>query len=402
MCGMSQTPRRSLSYGPFIAAMAMGQILSWATVYYGFTSFVLPMMAQTGWSKPLVMGANTVGLLVWGLATYGAGAWVDRGHARGLMCAGCLCAGLGFALWAMAHSPWMLYAAWVLLGLASAATLYEPAFNVITRRFPQDYRRGITAVTLVGGLASTVSFPAVAVLIEGLGWRGALWALSALMLVVALPLHGWALRGDAGVQPMPGQTVDRSMSLPQALRTRNFWLLTTSLAAYAVVIAALWAHAVPLMAAKGLSEAQALGVLVWVGPAQVAGRWLVARFGSGLPLHGLGVAVLWLMTGSMLLLAWGDDPLTLLVWAWVYGVANGLVTIVRGALVPEYFGRAHVGRIGGAMSGVSLILRSAGPVLVAFSLVWLPGYAQAVLVLAGLGALSAVAFMAAKPPRAPQ
>jgi hypothetical protein len=163
-------------------------------------------------------------------------------------------------------------------------------------------------------------------------------------------------------------------------------------------MAALWAHAVPLMAAKGLSETQALGVLVWVGPAQVAGRWLVARFGSGVPLHGLGVAVLWLMTGSMLLLAWGEQTSTLVLWAWVYGVANGLVTIVRGALVPELFGRVHVGRIGGAMSGVSLVLRSVGPVLVALALLWLPGYAQAVLLMAGLGALSALAFMMARPP----
>jgi MFS family permease len=398
---MLRTQPAGLPYSPLIAALSLGQIISWATVYYGFTSFVLPMMAETGWSKPLVMGANTLGLLVWGLATYAAGALVDRGQARWLMSGGCLCAGLGFGLWSQAHEPWVYYLAWVLLGLASAATLYEPVFNVITRRFPQDYRRGITTVTLVGGLASTVSFPVVALLIEHLGWRGALAALSALMLLAMLPLHAWALRGEYG-SPAPASAGEAvSPNLSQAVRTQAFWLLTASFAAYAVVMAALWAHAVPLMAAKGLSETQALGVLVWVGPAQVAGRWLVSRFGSGVPLHGLGVAVLWLMTGSMLLLAWGEQTSTLVLWAWIYGVANGLVTIVRGALVPELFGRAHVGRIGGAMSGVSLVLRSMGPVLVAVALLWLPGYAQAVLMMAGLGALSALAFMGVRRPVPP-
>ena len=30
----------------------------------------------------------------------------------------------------------------------------------------------------------------------------------------------------------------------------------------------------------------------------------------------------------------------------LFGLSNGLVTIVRGSLVPEYWGRAHVGRRG--------------------------------------------------------
>lgn len=400
---MPPSPPDRLAYAPLIAVLSFGQIVSWATLYYGFTSFVLPMMRETGWGKPLIMGANTLGLLVWGLATYAAGAWVDRGHARWLMSGGCLCAGLGFGLWSLAQTPVGYYAAWVLLGLASAAALYEPAFNVITRRFPQDYRRGITTVTLVGGLAGTVSFPVVAWLIGALGWRGALMALSALMIVVMLPLHAWALRGEVGSPTAAalGAPPAVSLDLRQALRTRAFWLLTASLAAYALVMAALWAHAVPLMLSKGLSETQAMGVLVWVGPAQVVGRWLVSRWGTGLPLHGLGVAVLWLMTGSMVLLAWGQQMSVLLLWAWVYGVANGLVTIVRGALVPELFGRAHVGRIGGAISGVGLVLRAAGPVLVALALVWLPGYTQAVLLMASLGALSALAFMGVRRPVPP-
>ena len=367
-------------------------------MYYGFTSFVLPMMAETGWSKPLVMGANALALLVWGLATYLAGAWIDKGHARLLMSSGCAVGAVGFALWAMAKEPWMLYAAHALLGLAAAATLYEPAFNVITRRFPRDYRRGITAVTLVGGLASTLSFPAVAWLIQAFGWRGALWWLAAMLALVLVPLHAWALRGDTGVVEHHGAATEPAVPLSDALRSSAFWLLTASFTAYAVVMAALWAHAVPLMASKGLSEAQALAVLVWVGPAQVAGRWVLARFGSAVSLRRLGIGVLWLMTASMLLLAWAQHPLVLVAWACIYGVANGLVTIVRGALVPEYFGRAHIGRIGGAMSGFSLVLRSVGPVLLAFSLLWLPGYGAGALLLASLGALSALCFMAARPP----
>ena len=55
-----------------------------------------------------------------------------------------------------------------------AMTLYDPAFLILTKRYPHDYRRGITALTLVGGFASTLCFPAANALIAWLGWRDAL------------------------------------------------------------------------------------------------------------------------------------------------------------------------------------------------------------------------------------
>lgn len=392
------SPDRPPGYHGLVASLSLGQILSWAAVYYGFSSFVLPMMGELGWSKATVMGASTLGLLVWGLATYGAGAAIDRGHARALMSGGCACAAAGFALWAAATHPATLYAAWVLLGLASAAILYEPAFNVVTRRFPGHYRQAITTLTLVAGFASTLSFPAVAALIQALGWRGALWCLAALMLLLLVPLHLWALRGADGLVP-PAQTrPEDPATLEQALRMPAFWLLTLCFTGNAIIVAAFWAHVMPLFASKGLDEVQALAVLVWIGPAQVLGRWLLARYGAGLSLRVLGIAVLLAVPVSMAMFALSATTAALIASAWVYGVANGLLTIVRGALVPEYFGRTHLGRIGGAMSGIALVARAVGPLGIAWWLLWVPGYDAALALLAVLGILSAGAFALARRP----
>ncbi|MBL8330650.1 MAG: MFS transporter [Rubrivivax sp.] len=393
-------PQDPRDYQQLVSALSLGQILCWAALYYGFSSFVLPMLSELGWSKATVMGANTLGLLVWGLATYGAGAAVDRGHARALMSAGCACGAAGFGWWAVAQQPWELYGAWVLLGLACAATLYEPAFNVLTRRFPERYRQGITALTLVAGFASTLSFPAVALLIQAFGWRGALACLAALMSLLLVPLHLWSLKGAGGVVMAAGASHgrERTATLGEALRMPVFWLLSLCFTGYSLVMAAFWAHAMPLLASKGLSEAQALAVLVWVGPAQVAGRWVFARWGGGLSLWGLGVVVLLGVPLSMALLAVSQQAWALILSGCVYGVCNGLVTIVRGALMPEYFGRAHIGRIGGAMSAIGLVSRAIGPLAVAWWLLWRPGYDGALWALAALGAVSALAFVGAGRP----
>jgi len=387
------------SFRATVVALATGQLLCWAALYYSFSSFVLPMQQAFAWSKPQMMGAFTLGLAVWGVATYAAGAAIDAGRGRALMTGGAVLAGVGFLVWARIDGLPMLYLAWALLGASMAATLYEPAFNVLTKRFPDRYVRGITALTLVGGFASTLSFPAAAWLIARFDWRVALTVVGAVLLLFVAPLHAWALRGTPRTT-VPGTRHDAvaDATLHEALRERSFWLLTATFTLYSFAAAALWAHMMPAFIAKGRSEAQALAVVVWFGPAQVAGRLGYVAFGRWVSARRLGMMVLGGLPVSLAIFALFDQTPALLLFALLFGVANGLVTIVRGSLVPEYFGRRHVGRISGAMTGISLLARASAPLLTAWLLLALPGYRELLLVLSGVGAASLVAFALARKP----
>jgi MFS family permease len=223
---------------------------------------------------------------------------------------------------------------------------------------------------------------------------------AAVFLLVVAPLNAWALRGPAmGRAPAASDEV-ADATLHEALRTRAFWMLTTAFTLDAFVMAGLWAHIIPIFAARGASEVQALAVLVWIGPAQVAGRVVYAWLGQGWPLRRLGMLVLGGLALSMLLLATATHLTAWFVFAAVYGVSAGLFTIVRGALVPLYFGRAHIGRIGGAMSSVGLVSRAAAPVALAWLLLVLPGYREVMLALAALGLAAVAAFVLAGRPAA--
>jgi MFS family permease len=386
-------------YRSTIAALAVGQLIAWAALYYTFSSFVLPMQHDFGWSKPETMGAFTLGLAVWGVSSYAAGAAIDRGHGRWVMTLGAALAGVGFLLWSQVHTLTLLYLAWTLLGAAMAMTLYDPAFAVLTKRFPDHYREGITSLTLVGGFASTLSFPAVAWLVATWGWRVALGSIGVALLFGVAPLHAWALQGPD--TPSRGSKHDRAddATLHEALRHRSFWLLTVTFTLYAFVSVALWAHVMPAFATKGTSEAQALTVVMWVGPAQVAGRVVYLWLGRFITPRTLGLVVLAGTPLSLALFGLADHLAGLLVFAVLFGISNGLSTIVRGNVVPEYFGREHVGRIGGAMSGIALISRAAAPLVVAWLLLVLPGYREVMLVLAALGVGSWLAFALARPPQ---
>jgi len=392
------TLKGPLSFQATVRALALGQLLCWAALYYTFSSFVLPMQRELAWTSPQLMGAFTTGLAVWGVATYAAGAAIDRGHGRWVLSGGAAIGGLGFMLWSLATSLGLLYSAWVVLGMAMAMCMYEPAFSVLTKRFPDRFAQGITALTLVGGFASTLAFPAAAWLIACCDWRGALQIIGAVLLFVVAPLHAWALRGTPAVLPKPAAgTARQDATLHEALREPRFWLLTTSFTLYAFAAAAIWAHIMPAFAAKGLSERQALAVVVWFGPAQVAGRIAYVMFGKRLSIRALGLLVLAGMPLSLAIFALSNQVGAMLLFALLFGVANGLVTIVRGTIVPQAFGHSHLGRISGAMSAISLLSRAAAPLAAAALLLVVAGYREMLLLLAGLGVAALVAFAMAGP-----
>ena len=138
--------------------------------------------------------------------------------------------------------------------------------------------------------------------------------------------------------------------------------------------------------------------MVWFGPAQVLGRLVHAGVGRGWSPHTLGLAVLAGLPVSLAIFALADRSAALLVFALLFGLANGLMTIVRGSIVALYFGRGQVGRISGTMSAIALLARAGAPLGTAWLLVALGGYRAMLLVLAGSGALALLAFALAGRP----
>src|SRR2546426_181304 len=76
-----------------------------------------------------------------------------------VMPAGSLLGACGLVGLAYASDPVGYFAVWMVLGVAMAASLYDPAFATLGRIFGARARQPITVLTLAGGFASTVSWP---------------------------------------------------------------------------------------------------------------------------------------------------------------------------------------------------------------------------------------------------
>src|SRR5208282_3411023 len=188
------TPREFI-FGPWRAVSVLGvtEILSWGALFYPPVLTVPLIAADHGWSKAFAMGGFSVGLLVGGLVSRYVGALIDRCGGHVVMPCGSLIGALGLVGLVSAQGAVAYFAVWMVLGVAMAASLYDPAFATLGRIFGAAARAPITTLTLAGGFASTVSWPATQFFIDRVGWRGTYLVYAALLAFLAAPLHAFAL-----------------------------------------------------------------------------------------------------------------------------------------------------------------------------------------------------------------
>ena len=279
----SGAPRGAAAFW-FIAGLGIGQIISWGTLYYSFPLIAEPMGRELGHEKPAIYGALTFGLLAASLAAYPVGVAIDRGRGRAVLVLGALLGGLLLVAWSRVESLWALYAVFAGIGVVQAMTLYDPAFAVVAIRFGAEARRGITALTLWGGFASTVFVPVLQALLDRLGWRGALLALGLFNLAVLVALHLVVVRGDS---PKPAPAARPAAAVPHdgtpvawALRQPAFWGLMVAFTVYQGTFSMMTFHIYPMLLERGLDAAAVVGTIAMIGPAQVAGR-IVVQVKSG-------------------------------------------------------------------------------------------------------------------------
>lgn len=383
-----------------IAALGIAQILAWGSSYYLLAVLAGPIVRDTGWPYGWVVGGVSLGLLVAGLVSVSVGRRIEARGGRAVLAASALLLAAGLAAMAAAPTLLLYLAAWTLIGAGMGAGLYDAAFATLGRLYGATARQAITALTLWGGFASTVSWPLSAWLVDAVGWRGACLAYSGLHLCVTLPLVLFAIpaRMPAVVAP---EEADAETQAPLP-RTSVTWLLAVILTT-AAAIAAIWSvHLITILEDRGLSLAAAVGLGALVGPAQVGAR--VVEMASGGRHHPI-----WTLTAAGLLIAGG----LLLLWSGVgvaafamiaYGAGNGIWSIARGALPLALFGPQGYATLMGRLAAPSLIAQAAAPMLGAAALAQLgPDALLSLLVLAAglnLAAIGALAYAAVR--RAPE
>jgi MFS family permease len=361
---------RQFFSGPWRAVPVLGvtQVLGWGVLFYPPVLMMPLIAADRGWSMAFAMGGFSVGLLVAGMVAPHAGAAIDRYGGHVVMTIGSLAGALGLVLLVYAANPIAYLAVWALLGAAMAGSMYDPAFATLGRIFGRAARRPIIALTLAGGFASTVSWPATYALLAWTDWRGAYLVFAALLAFIAAPLHALALPRTRANLDVPAEHA--AAILPEPVlppRGPAFLLVAAGFSAYAFVPSALSAHLLAIFGRVGIEPATVVVIGALFGPSQVTARLCeFALAGNRHPLAIARFAVALLIMAFLLLAAFGFSVATAAAFAMMFGAANGLLTIARGAVPLALFGAAGYGHLLGRIAKPYMLMQAAAPLVMAF------------------------------------
>ncbi|GGF17332.1 MFS transporter [Aliidongia dinghuensis] len=349
----------------FTFALGATQLVSWAVSFYMPAVIAEPAAAELGMSRGSLLAAFSWALIAAGCCAPHIGRWIGRHGGRAPLAAGALAMALGLGLLAAAHGPLLWYAGWTIVGIGMALGLYDAVFATLGGILGKGAAPAITGVTLMGGFASSIGWPVGAYLTATIGWRGTLIVYAAAELVVNLPIVLMMV-------PRPTIVADRTAQRAAATVGPRRGMLACLMGFFTLrwfVTSALAVAILPLLGGMGLSPGEAVAASALIGPGQVAGRLLEWSSGGRFGLIGRAALGASLAPIGIIVLIWGSPiagpAVAACLFAVLYGMSNGIMTINRGTLPLAIFGAEGYAALIGWLAVPVLLAQAAAPTLTA-------------------------------------
>jgi predicted MFS family arabinose efflux permease len=357
-----------------------------------------PMVDELGWARGELGLAVALYLVVSAFATFIAGKLADRMDTRALLGAGTLLGGIGIGLMSLVSAPWqamLLYG--VVFALGNGAASLTTVGVVVTRSAPR--RAGLANASVISGtsVGQLVMIAALAAVLVEIGWRAVFVWLAAAHLLL-LPLLARAL---PGARPPEGASAQRAgLNLGAAARTPRFWLLAAMYAICGLDDFFVATHVVAFAQDRGVGALFAGNLLALMGLTALIGVLAAGALSDRTgPMLATAIAF-----GARIavfgLVALDQSPLSIAIFALVFG-ATFLVTAPLTVLfVRESFGTRHLGALTGIITMVHQIFGGIGAYAGALVFDYSGSYDAAfiaLLVASAVGLVLALMLRAPKP-----
>jgi MFS family permease len=345
-----------------LVRLSFAQMVSWALLYYTFSVVQVPMTTELGWSTPLISGGFSLALLVYACAGPFLGSLFDRRGTWVPMLCGAFGGALVLALWSRVTQPSGYLALMALLGVAMAACLYEPAFYLIARWFPQRRAKAITVLTFFGALASPLALPIIERLCAWIGWRDTLLVLAGFVAIVVIPLLLSLPRRHARI---PASRTGTDSNTKGVLQETRFWWLQCGFITVSVTAIAIPFHLVPYLVERGESLTFAAGCTGAIALVGIGGRLLLGLIGEQRGLIVFTVIVFALMSAAVTSLFLVPGHLGVYVFVATFGLGYGALWPTRAALVTCAWSGPSLATISGVFALGPNLAKAGAPFLAA-------------------------------------
>ena len=347
-------------------------------VQYSFGVFFDPLQSEFNWTRAQISGVFSVYMLLHCILAFFAGWATDKFGPKKVVTSGGAFVGVGLLLTSQVSAPWQLYITYSLMLSIGASIAWTPLMTTTSRWFTQ--KRGLASGIVASGvgLGTVILSPLSSWLISAYGWSTSYFILGVASLVIIL-LPAQLLKREPkemGLLPY-GETdsISKSSQVPseiegltmqQALRTKNLWLIYVSYFFYAICIFIPMGHVVKHAQDVGIDPLVAATFLSVIGGSSIVGRMVMGSISDKIGRRFSIITCLLLLAIMMFCLIKIRSIWAFYVFSAIFGFGYGGVVPTVAALVGETFGLLNMGKIYGSVVMVAGFGGAVSPVLAGY------------------------------------
>ncbi len=336
----------------------------------GIGPFFLPMAHDLGFSRSLLAGIISIGMLFYGLGMPLAGWLVAKHGTKFVLLTGTVIVIISVIWTINSRTPLtFLLSFGILMSVGLAFTSPVALTPLITRWFTRQ--RGMALFFLsTGSMAGiAVMTPVLTFAIQSIGWQSTLLWFAGVFAVVTVPVALFVMRENAppGADLLPGAVNSVSsrpgailpgMAFTQALRTLPFWKICLGLFACGFSMNLLGTHGMPMLMDHGFDAMTSSTGIGLIGLVAIFSTMFLGRLADRIPRRNI-LATIYLIRGLgffALLVVGTHFELYIaaaiggIVWAGSIAMSSAILADIYGVrLVGILYGWAYLSHQIGAM-----------------------------------------------------
>ncbi|MDM1311829.1 MFS transporter [Acinetobacter indicus] len=313
-------------------------------VRHAFGLYLVPMSHEFGWGHNVFSLAIAMQNLIWGAVQPVTGAFADKYGSKIVVAVGGALYALGLLLMAVSSTGWLLnLSAGLILGLALSATSFPILLSAVGRAaHPSKRSLAMGIASAAGSFGQFIMLPTTLLLLQNLGWKGAL-VVSAILMTLLIPL-AWTLKAPmytdsnaATTKPQPALTFKQILVI--AKNHKPFWFLSLGFFVCGFQVVFIGIHLPGYLIDHGFNATTGTIFLALVGLFNIVGTytagWLGGKYSKPhllMWLYGLrGLAIIaFLLLPLSTWTIYGFGVIMGLLWLSTVPLTNGIVANMFG------------------------------------------------------------------------
>lgn len=360
-------------YGNVIVAASAFSMALIFSVHYAFGVFFKPLAANFGWTRAMTAGAFSLVWIMQGLLSIVMGGFNDKFGPRVVLTVGAVLIGGGYLLTSQTHSIWELYLFYGVLVGAGLGSTFVPLTSTTAHWFVK--RRGVmTGIVTSGvGIGALIGPPVANWLIGNYNWRVSYLLLGVIVLVGVLTASQLLRRDPSqmGLRPYGVGEGDllqvkvgaRGLSLSEAVRAWQFWMVSLAFFCYGYTWTAILLHLAPHATDLGISSANAANMIAGLGGASIVGKVLLGIVADRIGTKRIYMLSFAVFVSSLLWLTTVTSLAEFYLFTILFGLAYGGLATAHSPLVAWLFGMRKHGLIFGLCFNGFTVGCAVGPIV---------------------------------------